>query len=478
MSTVLRNSPGVPRPSASRDEPPAPGDEIDLLAYAGVAWRYRYVLVAVALVVGIVTYAINRSIAPTYEVVFRLMVTQANLGAEPVRDVNVVPFRELVTSPMLAAGLLDEFNLRSEPYRLTPQRFLASHVAVDVIRDSTIISVAVRLNDRGLVLKLAQRYSERVVELAQRLNVEGAGYTTQRIQQERDAALKNLATSEAALEEFRRGAQIELVRSDVDAMLLRRPEALDLTVEIQGELARVRQAETELARHDRVRSVRRSVDTFPAAAAKPETRRADPSTPREAPRPEKPAGSKEPDQGRQQKDGSPAPRPDAPEPPDRPRVPALVPPDTPGADLTIRSELLDPYVNPVYEALERDLAAARSRLASLQERRRELVSRLQLDAPSAQKLNRLYHLESGITKLTRENEVARSAYVEAANKYEEARLQTAMRAPRLQILDAPLPPDGAVAPRALRNTLAAILIALTMCVVAIIAYDASRQRTA
>lgn len=401
----------------------APGrDEIDLLEYAGTWWRYRYVLLAIALIAGVVTYVVNRRITPTWETTFRLMGTETGLEDGTATRLNIVAFRELVESPTQAAALIEEFGLQAPPHELTPEKFLNGHVDVEVITDSTIIEVAVRLKDRDVLVKLARRYAERVVETAQRLNTEGIDYTAERIRQQRDAALERLTTAEEAVEAYQRRTQIELLRKDVDTMLERRPDALDLNVRIQGARARLQQAEAELAKQPRVRGERRGVDSL-ASTAPP----ADPAT---------------------------------------------------GAapDMKIRGELLDPYVNPVYEALSRDVSQYRSELAALEQERKELVGRLQLDSPTAARLTRLYQAESELEALARGRDVAREAYLTAAKQYENARLQSTVRSPRLQILDAALPPDAPVAPRALRNTAAAVLIALTIAAIAVLGFDASRRR--
>lgn len=435
-----------------------PGDEIDLLAYVETCWRYRYVLLALVLLTGAVTWLVNLRLAPTYEVVFRLMASEPRVGGEPAREESVVQYREFVESQTIAAGLLEEFGLNAPPHNLTPRSFLDDHVAVEIIRDSTIVRVAVRLKDRELLVRLAQRYAERVVEVAQRLNTEGLDYTTEQIRRQRDAALERLSEAEEALRAYQQKAQIELLRRDVDTMLERRPEALDLTVQIQGERARVQQAEAELTRHERVRDVRRSVDSIPDRKERePEPR------PRVSTRQPPQATGVNGDRSGGPSGGEPT------SPPAR--RPAAEP-----EDLTIRSELLDPYVNPVYEALERDLSSARSRLASLEQQRKELVSRLQLEAPAAERLNRLYKAEAGLEGVTRARDVARDAYLNAANKYEDARLQSTLRSPRLYILDSALPPDRPVAPRRLRNTLTAMLLAFTFGAIGVIAYDSRRQR--
>jgi uncharacterized protein involved in exopolysaccharide biosynthesis len=424
MTGGLHDTPAVATtPRTKAESAPAPGDEIDLLSYAATCWRYRYVFLVVALVVAGVTYAINRSLEPTYETRFRLMGTESGLENTPASNrLNVVAFRELVESPTQAAALLSEFRLDQPPHNLTPEKFLRSHVDVEVIRDSTIIEVAVRLKDRDVVVQLARRYAERVVETAQRLNTEEIDYTAEKIKQQRDAALDRLKVAEQTLQNHQRDAQVELLREDVDALLARRPVALDLTVRIQGTRARLQQAEAELAAQQRVRNERRGLDSVETTPPAREER-----------------------------------------------------PGTAG-ELQLRGELLDPYVNPVYEAIARDVSAYRAQLAGLEQERKELGSRLQLDAPAVGKLSRLYQVEAELAALTRNTDIARDAYLNAANQYESARLQSTIRSPRLQVLDAALPPDAPVAPRSLRNTVAATLIALTLTVIAVLAFDASRRR--
>ena len=471
MTTPLReNVPSprtvVPRPRERAPEPSgwASGDEIDLLAYAAVCWRYRYILLALALVVAVTTYVINRNIAPTYEVTFRMMASESKLGDEPARAVGVASFRELLQSQSLAATILDEFKLTSPPHDLTPRRFLASNVDIDAIPDTAIIRVAVRLRDPEVLVRLANRYADAVVDLAQRLSQEEMVYTKDRIKLEADAAQQRLAQAVDTLKTFQRRTQIELLRKDVDSLLVGRPDALALSVQIEGERARLQQVERELSNQEPVRNARRTVDAVsplrplpalpapvepPAAAdaAKPAPAAADAAKPAPAADAAKPAT------------GAAVRKPEPSEP----------------QDLRLRSDVLNPYVNPVYEALSRDVADARSRLAGLERQRKELVDRLKLDAPSAEKLNRLYEAEAELARLTRERDLTRASYLSAATKHEEARLQITMRSPRLQVLDGALAPDRPVAPRSLRNTVAATLITLTFGIAGVLIFDARRR---
>jgi uncharacterized protein involved in exopolysaccharide biosynthesis len=130
----------------------------------------------------------------------------------------------------------------------------------------------------------------------------------------------------------------------------------------------------------------------------------------------------------------------------------------------------------VYEVLARDVAQSRAKLAGLERRRQQLVGELRMASPSSTKLETLYRAETQLAHLTGEYEVARNAYMNAASKYEDARLQITVRSPRLQILDSALPPDRPVLPNIRRNVAAALMLAFTLTVIAVLLLDSSRQR--
>lgn len=313
-------------------------DDIDLLAYGRTIWRSRYFVLATGLIAALAACAVNRRTPPTYEVEFRLIASEPLAAEEaPVpqgerarslaREIighRMVGYRELAESPTVAAALIAELGLAAPPYDLTPQRFLQEHVTVNLIRDSTIVSVSVRLDDPDLLVRVAGRYAEHVVAAAQRLSAEEAEYMSGRLREEVDAAHERVMAADRALQDYRSRTHVELLRKDVETMLRNRPGG-------------------------------------PGSAA-------------------------------------------------------------------------------------------------------------------AGKLDRLYEAETQLEALQRAHQVARDAYLSAAARHEEARLLSTIRSSRLQILDAPLPPDGPLAPRTLRNTAAATLIALTIAVAGVLLFEPVRRR--
>lgn len=503
MKTRLAESGPVetgPRVESRRPLSSRPGDEINLAEYVATCWRYRYVILPAVLLTAIVTYVVNRQITPTYEATVRLLATESKVGDDPLsRAISVARFRELLESPSLIAAILQEFKLTAPPHGLTPQAFLARHVSVSEIPDTGILQADIRLTDPDVLVKLSNRYAASAVDLAERLNRDESVYAREVIQGQVGEARKSLTKAQNELEGFRKKTQIELMQKDVESLLEHRPDVMSLQMDIETERAQLRQAEIELSQQERVRDVRRSLDALPdAPVTPPAPKPAEPTAKREtspiwnqpltpgatapdrrAPgAPQSSPGTTTAQRGTTGQRGTTTQRGASPDPSDSPdvrREPSpRIPPSSP---LPLRSELNDPYVNPVYEVLARDVAQSRTRLAGLVSRRQQLVSELKLSAPSNAKLQALYAAETQLAHHIGEYEVARTAYMNASSKYEEARLQITVRSPRLQILDLALPPERPVSPNIPRNVAAAAMVALTMSVVAVLLFDSSRRRT-
>lgn len=486
---------------------PAPHDEIDLADYAATSWRYRWVILAAVAVAGLLAYLVNRQMTPVYEASVRLLATESRVVDDTVsRSLSVARFRELLESPSLAATVVQEFNLSAPPHGVSPQQFLDSHLTVSEIPDTGILQASIRLTDPDTLVKLANRYAEEAVKTAEQLNQGDTVYARDMIKQQADQARTRLTEAERELETFRRKTQIELLRKDVDAILQHRPDVVSLQVDIESERAQLRQAEIELSQQERVRDVRRSLDTIPdtplpAPVTPPATATQGRKPPGGSPvwdQPMAPGARVPRESSRGSRTGSSAARGARPELDLRgaraqaegkesreplplpeiiesPREEAAPRTATPSAALPLRSELNDPYVNPVYEVLARDVAQSRARLAGLERRRQQLVGDLKLGAPTSVKLERLYGAETQLAHLIGAYEVARAAYINAASKYEESRLEVTLRSTRLQVLDRALTPERPVAPRILRNVAASIVLAFAMSIAAVLIFDSARR---
>ena len=89
--------------------------------------------------------------------------------------------------------------------------------------------------------------------------------------------------------------------------------------------------------------------------------------------------------------------------------------------------------------LEYQIATARSRVAALEQRRKELADVVRFDAPRARTLERLYQGEEELRRRDLEVRVAEKAYADLSERYEQARLQVAARSAELQVVDPAIP---------------------------------------
>ena len=391
-------------------------DEIDLMQYVLALWRHRIALVVLTLACGLAAFLASWRTPPVYEASAQLVVSQSKVGDltnQPT--VSVATYKAMLDNQSVAAEILTEFGMDKPPYKLTVSSFLGGSVTSEILRDTNVIDVKVRLTDPAMAAKVANRFVERAVELAQRLSQDETVTARDIIKVQVDQSRQRLDQVEARLQAFKREAQVDLVKKDVETLLGQRGDLLKLLVEIEGEKARLAMAEEELAKKDRIDTVRRSIDTDPALmeAAK--------------------------ELGKDQ---------------------SVLP-------LQMRNELL----NPVYQSLDQIVATSRTRLSGLEKQRAELVGVLKLNAPQLAQLTQLYAKEIEQSRLETEYDLAKKVYVDVATRYEQARLQVASRTAQLQLLDRALPPDRPIAPRPLRNTAIALVVGFMLSVVGILIFD-------
>ena len=400
-------------------------DAIDVMRSALVLWRYRVMIAIGTIGLCIAAFLMTELTPRSYEATAKLVVSPPKTGAagEIGSTISVATFRSLIENQSLGARIVEEFGLNKPPHLITAAQFMTRMVTVEAIRDTSVILVSVRLWDPGLAAKVANRLAEAAEQLAAQLSQEETVTARDIIRAQLDESKKRLELAEQNLEVFRKGAQLELQRKDVDALLDQRGTLLALLVDIQAEKARLSQAEAQLATRDRLETLKRSIDTDPAAM--------------EAMR----RGGSEP--------GSVLP-------------------------LQLRSE----FVNPVYESLEQVITTSRTKLAGLEKQRAELIDVRKLDRDQQAKLSQLYAQETTLSRMQTEYDIAKEVYVDVSKRYEQARLQVAGRSAQLQLMDAALPPDQPVSRHVVRNASIAAIFGFILMAVVVLMFDALKRAAA
>jgi polysaccharide biosynthesis transport protein len=356
---------------------------------------------------------------PTYQASVRMLLIQQRAGAAAEPLAATIPtFRTLVENMSLAAEAVKQFGLDRPPHSLTPGLFAATAMTIETVRETNVIAIKVKLSDPETAAAVANAIAASAERLAQQVSQGDLAEAQETMKKQVEESSKRLEEAQKRLETYKSTTQVELLRKDVEAMLEQRALLPALLVDLQAERARLAQAELLLAGKNRIDTLKRTIDSDPAAT----------------------------------------------------RAMAETALEQPAAPVQLQAEVL----NPSYEEMESIVAAGRTRLAGMERQRTELVDVLKLDRPQHKALAELHAKETELERLQTEVEIARSSYIEVANRHETARLRAAGTRTYLRVLDPALPPDRPIAPRPLRDTVIAAMFGFMMSIVAVVVWDGVR----
>jgi uncharacterized protein involved in exopolysaccharide biosynthesis len=403
--------------------------DFPLTAIAAALWRARGVIVASAVVLGLVGLVVARMQRPQYEAQVTLIIADSKMR-DSGNAANPAGFIALLANRAMARQIVDEFDLGAAPHGLTPTEFL-DRVRVEDVRNATLIRIRVRLSDAELATKVANRFAELAVALNRTLNQNDTTVARDLIKSQLDEAQKRLETARAAMLALRREARVELSKADVTALVEQREQGDGLLVSLAAERARLAQLERDLVAQPTTLDSSRSAaaDADLVAAINERSRDASPrpsggggarSTPTES---TTSAEARREDEERRRQRAEAA-RLDE-------TVPAL-----PGADSR---------ANPVRLLLEYQVAAARAKVAGLEQQVKALTDVLRPGSRRTADLERLYTGEEDLKRRELDVRVAEAAYSDLAVRYEQARLQVAGRSAELQVVDPAVVPTSPVA---------------------------------
>jgi uncharacterized protein involved in exopolysaccharide biosynthesis len=380
-------------------------DELDFGRYLRIFVRHRLLLAAGALLGVLAGAAVNMTRPVRYDAVTTLVAHSAP-GVTPGADRTT--FRALRENHTLASQIVDELGLNRPPHHLTPQQFVADALRVEEVAGSNQINVRAQLADPRLAMEASRRWARKAVALNKQIAGEAGSVVRTELKPHVDEAAERLKQAEVQLMAFQGKAQVDLLKTDTEAMLEERGNLLRLVVDIEGERARLATAERELQRHRPLLSAERSVKAEEAL------RRA-------------------------------IPRADA--------TPEVL-------------DLSNPVVNPVYQTLEFEIATSRARLAALERQRDELVRVRKLDAAQLKDLTVLYQRQIDLERLKADHELAQRVYSELALRYEQARSNQASGIASLQIIDEAIQPDRPMPRKRVQTIMLGLLCGLAAAALA------------
>jgi uncharacterized protein involved in exopolysaccharide biosynthesis len=397
-------------------EPLPDDDDIKLGDYLHVLWVRKWLVLGCAILVGGFVATQTLMAGRAYEAVVMLAVNQSKIGDADAANVSSANFRPLIENHAIADAILQEFKLDQPPYNLTRTEFLRDVLVVEELRNTSIIQVRVRLGDPALAARVANRVSERAIDLARRLSQDEAVQARDYIKLQLDEAGKRFGEIELELAAKREATQIALFKKDVEQLLEERAELMKVEVKLAGTRARMQRAEEELAKRDKTHVLHRGIESDPLMGEVIRSKQA-----------------------------------------------AAGQPPSNLLGLELRNEV----PNEVYTSIDDLLARSRTEVADLEKQRAQLVAIVgPLNVSRVPQLSELYKRETEIARLETDYELAKRIYIDVANRYQGARLQVAARSAQLQVIDPALTPNGPLPRRLTSRTAMGVIIGLVLGVLA------------
>jgi uncharacterized protein involved in exopolysaccharide biosynthesis len=150
----------------------------------------------------------------------------------------------MVESLTTAAAVLKDVGLDKQ---MRPAQFLDDVMSVSEVRGTNLMRVTVVYTDPQLAATMANRVADHAVRVARAVAATEAVHARDMIKEQLDEARRRLDEADTKERTFKQKAQVEAVRTDVDAQLNGRSTLLDLTVSIAAEKAKLEQMQQDLA---------------------------------------------------------------------------------------------------------------------------------------------------------------------------------------------------------------------------------------
>ena len=390
-------------PASAVLEPPEPPNDPTFvreahrlaLFYVRFVRRHRLVLLGVPAVAALLALGLTMLQPRRYE----STVTMVSADTDSTSAPSVATYVPYLQNHRIVDAVIRDFKLMDPPHRLTRTEFFRSAFDVEAVRNTNLLAMRLRLQDPQLAADVLNRISKEAIDLVRRTNAENATAIRDILRAQLDEARERLEAGNKELLQYRDASQIELLRKDIDATLTERGQLLALSVQIEEMRSRLARAQAELQSRTRVDTLRQSIEDSPVLL---EAARLAPG--------------------------------------------ATVADSRPLIELELKSDV----VNPVYDALDTQVATTRAELAGLEHRRDQLVKAEGIAEPQMRQLSRLYTVEAELARLELEQELRKEVFTEVSNRYELARLDVAKHG-ELFVVDPALPADRPLARGTVKN---------------------------
>jgi len=390
-------------------------DAIDLMWYGTVFRRRWKLMLGCAVAAAAIAWFVASGQRIRYEGVTSLLVVPPSKPGATGTQATPATFRAILENASIAKQVVEELQLNGPPHSLTPQSFLERAVVVEDEPGTNIIRVKVRLEDPTQAAEASRRIAGKAIALTRQLTEAEGVAVQEQLKVHLTEAATRLNTAERELLDYQQRAQLDLLKEDTKAMLGERGELLKLLIDIESEKARLQAAETELSKQKPTLTIPRAVGAEEALRRTDDTR-----------------------------------------------------------------EVLDPtnaFINPVYQSLDYQIAISRTRLAALEQQRRQLIEVKGIAGAELTKLSELYRRQIDLARLQTGFDLAKRVHSDLAVRFEESRTQAFGNSAQLQLVSDAILPDRPVSRRRAQwSALGFVVGLLAVGLVALVLESRTRQR--
>lgn len=396
-------------------------DEVELIDYLNTLWKWKWLILVGTLAVAAIALAVRLGGGRTYEATATLLIAESKVprpeGGEGAGKPGISPetFEAMIKSQTLALQAIQQFGLDKEPFAMTPIRFLTSIVSIQPKRGTNLLILTAILPDPKLAADVANFVAQKAVELNARLNQTDTVSTKEFVQHQRDQARQMMETTQAALVEFKRNANLESLRTQ-QRILLATKERLaelysDFTIKLKGLQSEVVALKRAFTKQEQLLTVTKSIFSDPAMLAAAQDR-----------------GPMD--------------------------VKAL-------SSVQLKSQ----EINGVYQALQANLIDQEASLASLEGRRQDVEQKISDNEANLILIERkIADADARLEELTRNHSLAKASYELFAKKFDEASLSVASRVTELKIVDPAIVPTRPISRKIIQSVATVGAAALMACV--------------
>jgi uncharacterized protein involved in exopolysaccharide biosynthesis len=392
------------------------GGFVDVREALLVPWRARWWALLATLLGAALAFTGTLLRTPQYEAesVIRHAAVVTDTAGELLRPASISRMSEefvtLLRNRSIAARVIADLSLHT-----TVADFLADVIAIESQRaEVALLTIRATWADAATATRIANRYAEESVAFNRTVNRADAGSARDFLAAELERSRTSLREARARYLEYRRQAQVEVLRKDIDAALAVRGRLPEVRAALSAEKARLSEAQGERGQRQSVIGLTRSIENDPVTAE-------------------------------------------------------LLRQGGVAGNSLLSTRVQTEVLNPTFFAIDERLADARLKVEALTKEQQEIEGRLGLSSQNDRRLQALYERELELSRLALDVKIAEEAYSQLSEDYLQASVQVARRTADLQIVDRAIQPDRPARPRPVRDTIIGAALGAVLSLIAVFA---------